>query len=54
LNSRFNLDLRIDSANLLNHATFTSWYTTITSPQFGLPAAANGMRSLQANLRLRF
>jgi hypothetical protein len=54
LNSRFNLDFRIDSTNFLNHATFTSWYTTITSPQFGLPAGANAMRSLQTNLRLRF
>jgi hypothetical protein len=54
LNSRFNLDFRIDSTNFLNHATFTSWYTTITSPQFGLPAGANAMRSLQTSLRLRF
>jgi hypothetical protein len=54
LNSRFNLDLRVDSTNFLNHATFTSWYTTITSPQFGLPAAANAMRTMQATIRLRF
>jgi hypothetical protein len=54
LNSRFNLNLQVDSTNFLNHATFTSWYTTITSPQFGLPAAANSMRSLQTTLRLRF
>jgi hypothetical protein len=54
LNGRFNLDLRIDSTNLLNHATFTSWYTTVTSTQFGLPAAANAMRSMQTTLRLRF
>jgi hypothetical protein len=54
LKGRFNLDLRVDSANLLNHATFTSWYTNITSPQFGLPTTANAMRSLQTTLRLRF
>jgi hypothetical protein len=54
LNGRFNLDLRVDSTNFLNHATFTSWYTTITSTQFGLPTAANAMRSLQTTLRLRF
>ena len=54
LNGRFNLDLRVDSTNFLNHATFTSWYTTVTGTQFGLPAAANGMRSLQTTLRLRF
>jgi hypothetical protein len=54
LNDRFNLDLRIDSTNLLNHATFTSWNTTVTSTQFGLPIAANAMRSIQITLRLRF
>ena len=54
LDSRFNLDLRVDSTNFLNHPTFTSWYTTINSAQFGLPAAANTMRSLQTTLRLRF
>jgi hypothetical protein len=54
LNGRFNLDLRIDSTNFLNHATFTNWNTTITSAQFGLPTAANGMRSLRTTLRLRF
>jgi hypothetical protein len=54
LSGRFNFDIRIDSTNLLNHATFTSWYTTVTSAQFGLPTAANAMRSMQATLRLRF
>jgi hypothetical protein len=51
---RFNLDMRIDSTNFLNHATFTTWDSTINSAQFGLPVAANPMRSLQASLRLRF
>jgi hypothetical protein len=54
LRDRFNLDLRVDSTNMLNHVTFTAWNTTITSAQFGLPAAANAMRSLQTTLRLRF
>src|SRR6266566_1838449 len=47
LNGRFNLDLRVDSANLLNHVTFTSWDTTVNSTQFGLPTTANAMRSMQ-------
>ena len=51
---RFNLDLRLDATNLLNHATFTSWNTTINSTQFGLPASANSMRSLQTTLNMRF
>jgi hypothetical protein len=54
LDSRFNLELRVDSTNFLNHPTFTSWNTTVNSAQFGLPAAANAMRSLQTTLRLRF
>ena len=62
LKDRYNLDLRVDSTNLLNHVVFTSWNTTLnpgsnpalTSPLFGLPAAANAMRSLQTTLRVRF
>jgi hypothetical protein len=54
LEGRFNLDLRLDSTNFLNHVTFTSWNSTINSAQFGLPVAANPMRSMQATLRLRF
>ena len=54
LHGRFNLDFRIDSTNFLNHVTFASWDTSITSTQFGLPAAANAMRSLQATMRVRF
>jgi hypothetical protein len=48
------LDLRVDSTNTLNHPEFTSWYTTYGMAQFGLPASAGGMRSLQTVLRLRF
>ena len=54
LDGRFSLDLRMDSTNLLNHVTFTRWDTTVTSTRFGLPVAANGMRSLQTTVRLRF
>lgn len=54
LTDRYNLDFRVNSTNLLNHVTYTSWNTTTTSPQFGLPLAANSMRSMQTTLRLRF
>jgi hypothetical protein len=54
LNSKFNLIARVDATNLLNHGVFTGWITTVNSTQFGLPAAANPMRSLQTTIRLRF
>jgi carboxypeptidase family protein len=54
LKDRLNLDLRVDSTNALNHVTFPGWNTTINNAQFGLPVAANAMRSLETSLRLRF
>jgi hypothetical protein len=54
LTDKFNLDLRVDATNPLNHVTYTTWITTINNAQFGLPAAANNMRSMQTTLRLRF
>ncbi len=54
----YNLDVKVDATNLLNHAVFTSYNTTISpslsSPLFGLPASTNAMRSLQTTARLRF
>lgn len=54
LHDRYNLDIRVDSKNLLNHVTYADWNTTVTSPQFGLPSAANAMRRLQLTVRLRY
>jgi hypothetical protein len=54
LHDRLNLDFRFDATNALNHVSFTSWISTTNNAQFGLPAAANAMRSMQATLRLRF
>ena len=54
LRTTLNLDVRMDATNLLNHVTFTSWNSTVNSTTFGLPAAANDMRSLQVTARLRF
>ncbi len=53
-NKRFFLDARVEATNLLNHAVFSSWITTVGSTQFGLPPAANPMRSLQTTIRVRF
>jgi hypothetical protein len=54
MSDRFSLDLRVDATNALNHVTFPSWNTTVTSEQFGLPNPANAMRSLQTTVRVRF
>jgi hypothetical protein len=54
----YNLDIRGDATNLLNHPVYTNYNTTIdpslVSPIFGLPASTNPMRSLQITARLRF
>jgi hypothetical protein len=54
LKDPFNLDIRLDATNLLNHGVFTAWNATVNSTTFGLPAAANPMRSIQVTGRLRF
>jgi len=54
ISERVNTDLRIDSLNALNHVTYVGYNTTVGNQQFGLPTAANAMRTLQANLRVRF
>ena len=54
LDSKINLDVQIAAANALNHVSYTAWVPNINSTQFGLPAAANSMRSIQTSLRLRF
>ena len=47
-------DIRFDATNALNHVTYPGWVTTVNSTQFGLPASANAMRSVQATLRWRY
>ena len=52
--TKFNLVARVDATNVLNHAVFTNWITTVNSTQFGAPASVSPMRSLQTTIRLRF
>ncbi len=54
ISERVGTDLRIDATNAINHVTYTAWNTTINNAQFGLPVAANQMRSVRLNLRVRF
>jgi hypothetical protein len=54
LSERFNLDLRVDATNLLNHVVYSTWGATIGSAQFGLPVSANPMRAMRASVTVRF
>jgi len=54
LNDRFSATLQISSVNPLNHPTFPSWVTLVSSAQFGLPTGSNAMRSVQTSLRVTF
>lgn len=58
LDKRFNLDVRADADNVLNHVVYASYNTTLNpslvSPLFGLPTAANAMRSIEFTGRIRF
>ena len=54
------LDVTVEATNLLNHPDFTTWNSVwsdaslTNAQQFGRPAAANSMRTLQTTIRLRF
>ncbi|MFZ0934831.1 MAG: TonB-dependent receptor, partial [Bryobacteraceae bacterium] len=51
---RRSVDIRFDGTNVLNHVTWAAWDTTFGNSQFGLPTAANAMRTFQATVRFRF
>lgn len=51
---RISADLRIDAVNPLNHPTFTRWDATLNSVLFGLPVAANAMRSIKLGIEVRY
>jgi trimeric autotransporter adhesin len=54
LKERINADLRFDSTNALNKVNYLRWNVVATGSQFGFPAAASPMRTLQATFRVRF
>lgn len=51
---RISYDFRLEAANALNTVTYPDWNTIAGNAQFGLPMAANPMRSVQAIFRARF
>jgi hypothetical protein len=54
INERMGIDLTVNATNVLNHVTFPRWNTTVNSGQYGLPTGANGMRTIQPSVRMRF
>jgi len=64
LHDRISMDARIDANNVLNHVTFNSWNTTLssinslasvpTNSQFGTPSGPSQARSVQVSLRVRY
>ena len=54
INTRVNMDFRLDATNLLNRVVYSSIEANIANPQFGLPTAAGTMRRINARVSLRF
>ncbi len=62
LKDRYSLSLEFDANNLLNHVTYTNWFTNISAlgvdpafnPAFGTAAGTNQMRTIKTIARLRF
>ena len=62
LKDRYSLSVEFDANNLLNHVTYTSWFTNISAlgvdpafnPAFGTAAGTNQMRTIKTIARLRF
>ena len=54
LGERRSADLRFDANNIINHVVVNGWSTVVNAYNYGLPTATQPMRSLTANLRVRF
>lgn len=54
LGERRRLEFRVEANNLLNHVSFTNLSTVVNASNYGFPIAAASMRTIQANVRLRF
>ena len=52
--SRRSLDIRMEANNILNSVNITRIGTTVNASNYGLALGASSMRSMTANLRLRF
>jgi len=51
---RFRLGIVVNAQNLTNHTNYTGYSGTMTSPFFGRPTAAQGMRKVDVGLNFNF
>lgn len=52
--TRRRLEFRWEATNVLNQVNYTNLYTVVNASNYGLPAAASSMRSMDINVRYRF
>jgi hypothetical protein len=52
--SRRRIELRLEANNALNHVNYSSFYTVVGAPNYGLAASAASMRTVTAVVRFRF
>jgi len=51
---RFRMGIVVNAQNLTNHTNYTGYSGTMTSPFFGQPTAAQGMRKIDVGLNFNF
>lgn len=54
LGERRRLELRIDTTNITNTVSFTSFGTVVNATNYGVATAASAMRTVKATVRFRF
>ena len=54
LDDRRRLEFRVDSSNFLNHANYTAVGTVVNASNYGFATNTGNMRTITAQLRLRF
>ncbi|HWQ56288.1 MAG TPA: hypothetical protein VN442_21555, partial [Bryobacteraceae bacterium] len=54
IDDRRRMELRVESRNFTNHVSYTGVGTVVNASDYGLATGAAAMRSLTANLRVRF
>lgn len=51
---RYRISLNVNAQNILNHANYSGYVGTLTSPLFGLPQSVSGMRKVDVGIGFSF